>query len=327
MRVTYALVDGAAHAAAASELLNEAWRPPALDYTPEYMRWQLSFPGPWLAPAVMAFSGSTPAGFAAATPRRVCFRGTHYDAMVLSFVCVRPEYQAQGIASGLYEHLLARIAGLGCLVITYTASGSAGDRVLRRAYREAGFSMHPIGEYAVYAGMVKGGTPGVTPWRASVTEDPGTLRDRIDECARQDATLIHSDPSDAQLEHYMRDPRPRRFLTAVHESEGVISSAWAICSGMRGPNGRDTILSLDSVFAPRNRAGALPPLLDTAVEALCGTLTGPVVVAAPSLTGFSAAELRAAGIRKTASSFVGFVCAPFLPEGIEHADGTTLEVI
>ena len=322
MAVTYSLVDGAAHALAASEILNEAWRPPALDYTPEYMRWQLSFPGPWPVPAVMAFNGSAPAGFAAATPRRVRYGGTHYDAVVLSFVCVRPEYQGQGIARGLYERLLERIAVLGCLVITYTTPGSAGDRVLQHAYPEAGFTMHAIGEYAMHARVAKGAAQ-----RAFGAEDFGVLRSCIDECAKQDPALIHSDPSDAQLEHYMRDPRPRQLLIAVDESQGPTGAAWAIRSDMRGPNGRDTILALDSVFVPRNRPEALPPLFEMAGEVLHSNSAGPMVVAAPSLTGFSAADLRSAGIRKTASGFVGYVCAPGLPEGFDRADGTTLEVV
>ena len=325
MALTFSVVDGAEHAATASGILNDAWQPPAMHYTPEYMRWQMSFPGPWPAPAVLASDGNTAVGFAGATPRRVRFGGTQYDAVIVSFVCVLPEYQGQGVAGGLYRCLLNHIAGLNCLVVTYTTPDSAGDRVLRRAYAGAGFAMHPIGEYALYARMAT--PPAAGPWSVSAATDARVLSACVERCAREDAALIQSDPTDAQIEHYQQDPRPRHLLVAVNESTGVQAAGWGIRFQMRGPNGLDPVLAMDSLIVPRGEAGALSPLLDTAADLLRTTATGPVVVAAPSVAGFSAVDLRSAGMRQTASKFVGFVCAPELPESIRQAQGTTLEVI
>src|SRR5690349_12804883 len=71
MALSFALVDGAGLSAEASRLLEEAWNPPAVHYTPNYLRWQLSFPSASGLPCAAAFDGSELAGFAGATARRL----------------------------------------------------------------------------------------------------------------------------------------------------------------------------------------------------------------------------------------------------------------
>ena len=105
----YRLVEQAAGLAAdASALLQLAWKPPALHYSPEYLAWQLSFPGPWPSPAAAAFDGSTLMGFAASTHRRIRAGHRSLDASLVSFVAVHPDHRNQGITGKLYATLLGR---------------------------------------------------------------------------------------------------------------------------------------------------------------------------------------------------------------------------
>ncbi|MGH3183078.1 MAG: GNAT family N-acetyltransferase, partial [Streptosporangiaceae bacterium] len=137
MGITYELVDGTAFAPQASRVLEEAWSPPALCYTPEYLRWQLSFPGPLPLPAAAALAGNDPVGFAGATWRRLRCGSARWDVAVVSFVAVRPEWRKLGVAAGIYRRLLSALRETGAPIVTYAAGGSAGERLLLRAYAEA----------------------------------------------------------------------------------------------------------------------------------------------------------------------------------------------
>ena len=105
MAVSYSLVNGTEFATEASRILEEAWEPPTLRYTPGFLHWQLSFPSAVELPGVAAFEGTDPVGFAAATARRLRCGSAVFDMAIVSFVAVRPAWRGQGIASGLYRVL------------------------------------------------------------------------------------------------------------------------------------------------------------------------------------------------------------------------------
>ena len=71
MAVSFSLVNGAGFASEASRILEDAWEPPTLRYSPGYLGWQLTFPSEVELPAVAAAEGGEPVGFAAATARRL----------------------------------------------------------------------------------------------------------------------------------------------------------------------------------------------------------------------------------------------------------------
>jgi len=62
-------VDPIPFADSASALLRAAWKPPFIDYTPDYVRFQCGFPTPLPPIGIAAFDGEDPVGFVAATGR------------------------------------------------------------------------------------------------------------------------------------------------------------------------------------------------------------------------------------------------------------------
>src|SRR5215471_11502276 len=107
MAISIKLVPAGSFAAEASSILSEAWPPPSIRYTREYLEWQLAFPSAHEnLPAVAAFDGSTPIGFAAVTARRLRHGSRPFESGIVSFVAVRPMWRAQGIAGEIYQVLL-----------------------------------------------------------------------------------------------------------------------------------------------------------------------------------------------------------------------------
>ena len=320
MGVAVELVDGITFASEASRILEEAWLPPALSYTPEYLAWQFAFPSPIPCPAVAAFSGTEPAGFAGVTARRLRSGGQCWHSGIVSFVAVRPAWRGQGIAAALYAHLLAELRRNGMTVITFASADTPGERTLLRAYPEAGFRMHPLGAYPVY-GCLPRSAPAQSGWRAMPTTDTASLSSIVEACADADGSVIWNDPDPHQLEHYCRDPRPRRLIL-LERGDGLRGAAWAIQSAFRTARGADTVTTLESIWLPRTEAGALPVLFHAAAS--LWPSTAPAVVNAPSLAGFGSAALRAAGIRQTGARYLGFL-GTASPEGSVLAEYTNLD--
>jgi GNAT superfamily N-acetyltransferase len=329
MGIEYRPVEGACFAAEASALLQAAWKPPALNYSAEYLRWQLSFPGPFPAPAVAAFDGSKPVGFAASTYRQIQFHLAAADVVVVSFVAVDPGSRNQGIAAALYAHLLEAIRAKGALVITFGQSGSTGQRAIERAYLKAGFELHPFGSYPVYGCLVKPEAPtlGWTPC------SPGTEAEALDSalqsCARENSespgALVWSGPSDAQVRHYRTDPRERQLLVERDNTGAVTGAAWAVRQELVGPAGIGAIGSIDCAWIRRDAVSSLPGL--AAATARLWPERGSQTITAPSLLGFDPQAMRRLGIRQIAAGFAGYAASPNFPTPFSGAAGTNLEVV
>src|SRR3954449_13307415 len=85
MTIRVEAVD-AGFAPEASAILREAWsHQSAIDYTPEYLAWQFSFPGPLPPVAFAAFEGAEPIGFLGATVRHFRLGKLDVDAFCSSF--------------------------------------------------------------------------------------------------------------------------------------------------------------------------------------------------------------------------------------------------
>jgi hypothetical protein len=132
----------------------------------------------------------------------------------------------------------------------------------------------------------------------------------VEACAA-DRTLLWSDPSEAQLAHYLQDPRPRQLVAFPQ------GAAWSVRAAFRTARGLDTVTTMESLFLPRQAASL--PLATSAFD--------PGIVTAPNLFGFDPADLRRCGIRRTGATFHGYFCTadgfPLDPE----VQGTNLEVI
>jgi len=323
----YRLVDGADFASSASVILQRAWQPPGLFYSAEYLEWQLSFPGPFPVPAVAAFDGSKPVGFAASAHRRVRCGTAAIDAVIVSFVGVDPDFRSRGIAAGLYANLLAVIAKHAIPVLTYAQSGSAGARAIERAYPLAGFSLHPLGAFPVYGFLVRPETD-VQAWApAAAGQESAILRSLVDS-AVTGAGRILSDPSAAQLQHYLADPRGRRLLVQRNGAGHATGAAWAVPIEHTSANGSHSVITLDCVWLSTERVDALPGLAAAAARLWPDPSSRqPVVVQASSLAGFDPQTLRQAGFRQIATPFQGYGAVSSARHPVLKASGSNLEVV
>ncbi len=295
MNIEVRSVTGADFAGDGSQVLMAAWAPPSLRYSPQYVEWQLTFPGPCEAPAVAAFEGRQTVGFAASTHRRVFSGGHPLDLLVVTFVAVDPRVRGQGIAHRLYAALLSEIRRTGLPVITYGRSNSSGQRAIEQAYPLAGFSLSIFGEYAPYATIPRTATS--EGWSKSTLLPP----------IPQDGDFEYSAPTPEQFAHYFRDPRGRHLW--AHEGGGW---AWATEVEFVSPKGVETVTSLESITGVPIEA--LPGLAAAAGQ---GKL-----VHAPNLLGYTSQELRPLGFRQTTAAWIGY-CAG----RSTSARGINLEII
>jgi len=303
--IEFQLVSGPEFAPSAGAILTAAWPAPALHYTSEYLRWQMSFPGPVAAPAVAAFVDSTPAAYAGSTHRRLRHGPENIDVLLVSFVAVHPDFRNRGIAAGLYRTLLAAIAATRLPVITFAPAGSAGQKAIERAYPEAGFELRSLGSYPGFACAPRAAQEAhqKNQWIChESTSAPGESLVAVDACAA-DRNLFWSAPTDAQWRHYLQDPRPRRFLS-ISPDDGGPAAAWLVQTEYTIAQGVNSVAAIDCVWLDRSRPDLLPGLA-TAVARIS---PAAAVVNAPSLAGFDSKLLRHAGFRQVGPGFQGY-CA------------------
>ena len=303
MTIEFQLLPGAQFAPQASAILTAAWSAPALHYTPEYLHWQMSFPGPAEAPAVAAFVDSSPAGFAGSTHRRLRYGPEIVDVLLVSFVAVHPDFRNRGIAAGLYRTLLAAIAAARLPVITFAQAGSAGQKALERAYVNAGFELRSLGSYPAFACAPRAVQE--TQWtpQASTPALGESVARAVDACAA-DRSLLWSAPSDVQWLHYLEDPRPRSLLS-LQSRDGEAAAAWMVQTAYVSAQGVNSVATIDCAWLNRARPELLSGLA-SAVAGLSPAVT--TMVNAPSLAGFDPKLLRQAGFRQVGPGFQGY-CA------------------
>jgi GNAT superfamily N-acetyltransferase len=337
-RREYRLVEGAAFRRPASELLRSVWRPPALFYSAEYLEWQLSFPGPFPAPAVAAFDGLTLAGFAASMHRRVRYGSAAMDALVVSFVSVHPDFRNRGIAAHLYAHLLGAIGERGVPAITYAQAASAGERAIERSYPRAGFVLHSFGAFPVYGFLVRSETDAQAWVPATAGEELAILRSLINgvnggvDGGIAGEGRICSDPSEAQIAHYLRDPRGRHLLVERNGDGDAIGAAWVVQVEHTGANGTHSVITIDCVWLSRGQARVLPGLAAAAARLWSEPSSQPgwherMTVQASSLGGFDPQAARQVGFRQIATPFQGYVAVSSARHPLCEARGSNLEIV
>lgn len=304
--MTISSVDAVSGAQQASALLSAAWPVPALDYSPHYIAWQFGFPSSENPPlAVAALEGGAWIGFLGSTPRRICLQDCIADVSLVSFAAVHPDSRGRGVAAALYQELLGRLASRGAAVITFAQRATAGVRVIERAYPAAGYRLQAIGDYCVY-----GCIPRVAPTDWTMSQKHDIEFPPLGKAAPWACSL----PDQAQLLHYARDPRPRRWICV--ERQGQRAAAWAVETSYRGPAGLSHVQTLESVWCAAENASALPAL---AFHAGGGMVMAPNVL-------FWKPWLAKTGFRQTATVFQGYWA---VPPGMDWGpvEGTNLEVV
>jgi hypothetical protein len=296
------IVHGADFAADVSRILRAAWPVPSLNYSPEYIRWQLTFPGPCTAPAAIAFDGAAAVACAATLHRRL----GDIDVLLVSFVAVDPNYQNRGLAGELYRNLLTSIRETSLPIVTFARVGTPGQRAIERSYSAAGVDLQPFGSYVPYGIMVRPEPPAASDWVVAATED-AALRPSI---------AGRTAPTPAQRLHYLRDPRDRRLL--VHGD----ARAWAVRMEYTSFKGLDVVTTLEMIDADNPE---LLPGLAAAAARLWAPSDSTAMVHAPNLWGFDVEALRGVGFRRIGPPWVAY----FASSGGEQAPapGTNLEII
>jgi GNAT superfamily N-acetyltransferase len=321
-------VNGSEFAVQAASILQQAWTPPAVLYTPEYLRWQLSFPGTVQFPAVAAFDGSQPVGFAGITARRFRLGSIQWDSGILSFVAVLPTFRGKSVAAQLYHKLLSVVRDRGVPVLIFVQRDSSAERTFKRAVSSAQCHLRQAGHYQVYGYLPRPGSlvdGNCYAARAVEAEIIGTLSSAVNHCAT-DRSTIWSDPSAAQIQHYSRDPRPRE-LAVLRSRDGTLAgAAWIVQAEFVYSKCVQLVATVESVFLPWDRPEALVEILRLAnAEFMAGEQQ---LVTASNVAGFDPSSLRMVGVRMIpAIPFCGYLCAASIPDCLSDAKCTNVEIV
>ena len=315
-------VDPADVAETAERILGESWEPPCLNYSADYLRWQLNFPGPSPSRAVVALDGGEPAGFAALTPRRLRFRRQRLDAFILSFVAVRPAWRGQGVGSLLYTALLDGAKTDGVPIVAFAEPESAGRALLLKSFEANHFLRKGLGTFRAHAGLSRPG-PSTSLIRCSMVEDLAGLSAALDRC--DDSRTLLSDPTLDQWEHYRKDPRGRALVEVWDPDGEPAGSAMIVMAEVITAQGFTRTPLIDSIWTPHPSPEALKAIVQFAGG--CSGQGGPQTITLPNVGTLDEFALRAAGLRAIPSRFEGFLFLPDPRSPVDEADSTNIEIV
>ncbi|HZW29648.1 MAG TPA: hypothetical protein VFF52_03020 [Isosphaeraceae bacterium] len=315
------IVEPAAFAEPASRILQDAFQPPCLRYTPDYLRWLFRFPNGLESIGVAAFDGAEPVGFFAVMPRWMRSGDRRLAVSLMSSLAVRPG-RGGPLALALYSRLLELLRELGRPVVSYVRPGTVAERLLLWNFARAGLQARPLGSYRTYGALNAAG-PADPPARVEEGDEDAFL-EVVRSC--RDERMLWRDPDRDQLRHYGADPRGCVLAVIRDASGGLIGAATVVLARVVLPQGDELIPMINSVHLPRPTAEALQALIQFARRRWDGQATAPVVTA-PNLIGIDPAVLRAAGLRATPSAFQGYVFDPIADSLPAALMGTNLEVV
>jgi hypothetical protein len=288
LRLQIRRVDPISFAAEASEILKCAWRPPCIDYTPEYLRFQCGFPTRLDPVALAAYQGDEALGFVAATGRNSNI-GDIYHSSFLSF---RPG-SLSSLPLVLLRSEIKTIQKSGRPVLLFAEVGSIGQSLLK-CIESIGMKQVSLGEYRIHAAVPKSAALSMRVKQVPMAE---WARDAQ---RMSDDSLLSPVFDSANLQHFVKDPGGRKFLS-------VIAGGKVIAVAMQGytptvtATGNSQIPALHYVRLGEQRAEALMALLEFAKDA-----SNPVVTV-PNVAGISQNIARAAGLRATGSAFAAYL--------------------
>lgn len=311
-------VDPVASAESAAAVLTRAWPPPALRYTADYLRWQFTFPGDGaIRPVAVAASGQGGfLAFAGATPRRIRLGPETLWAQLVSFVAVDPDRQGQGLASRLYDVLLAQVAAQGAgAVVTFAVDASAGLAALRSAYRRHGWAETDLGPIDALGVVLPGGGKGLREGEGN----PSAV-------APAGQVLVDNAPDAATLAHYFRDPRGAQWIDLGQAPDGARRGAVITAAERTSARGIEPFGCVTNLFGgPWSDAEAK----QLAAEVGRRAPAGATVATIPNPATIGPEVARAARMRTLPGRYRGFLYrlagapASAVPAGLS----TTVELV
>jgi GNAT superfamily N-acetyltransferase len=307
----------------AAAILNEAWPPPALAYTPAGLSWQFSFPGREPPLGVMAFADKEPVGFAATTPRRVRLETEAHDVHVVSFVSVRPNWQSCGLGARLYAELLSVLREKAIEAVTFAFEGSPGERSIARAYPAAGLHLRPLARHHVYAYRHRGAGPdGLVTTMEPLAEGVRVLADLA--ASGPASSVLWSSPDPEEAQQHERDPRPHALLLVRSPEGEVRGGATAVRNEIVTHQGREQVAALETVFLRGPEPNVLRALLEGG--ATLWRNSEPATVTTSSLSALASGLVQAVGLRRLPATFRAFVAARDITSPLLRATATNLAV-
>jgi GNAT superfamily N-acetyltransferase len=258
-------------------------------------------------------------GFAGATPRRLRLNGMSDYAYLVSFVAVRPDCRGQGLAARLYAALLAEIQQAERPVITFAAEGTAGERALRQAYPASGWTLSSLGPCTVHGGLPRTASGEVAAVIAPTLESVAALA----ESQAGDGVLWNS-PDAVGVAHYAAGPGRRTVRVGAADGTSTVAGIVAGAEFVTA-RGIESSPVVETAFVPfQPEIAGISTLVSEAAALVPGG--GPVLIY--NLQGVEASQLRAAGLRRTASPFRVYLAAPSRSNHpFLRAKATSLEIV
>lgn len=314
------VVDAREYASVASTVLQAAWNPPCLHYSPQYLAWQFSFPRETKATGAIAFVADRPSGCIATTSRWLRYEKTQFLASILSFAAVDPVARGKGLGSRLYHAFLDALPR-DVPVIAFTEPGTVGERLLISSTARADYRHCFLRECRAvgYLNRSTSLVPGDAIVRENATFDEFAAATE----AAIDGTTVWTHFTPEQWQQYRRDPRGRAMLT-IHDSSGTpLGTATIVFTEVITAQGLQNITMLESVALNKPTGDAVAAVFRFAAAR---TQPGSTVIAS-NLSYIEHQIIKAAGSRALPSSFNAHLFIKGNRHMVERASSTNLEVI
>ncbi len=297
-------VDLEEFAPTASEILRSAWKPPCLDYSQEYLRWQFGFPSDLKPVALAGYHAGRPTGFVAATGRNTN-AGPLYMSSFMSLLPGTPS----SFAIGIIRHQSRVLRDSGLPTVVFAQTGSLGERLLEVG-ETVGLKRFPLGQYRIH-----GAVPRIQPADVAAVPVSSSRWFHVSDSLSDDNLLSLSFDDDT-LRHLEADPFGREFLI-VEKDKLVVGSAMLSKTRSISATGIRTVPTLHCIRLRNGDPDALSALLYYA-------RSQGQFVNVPNVSHIPVETRKAAGLRATPSDFVAYI----LTAGAKPAFwGTDFEIV
>ena len=302
---------------AAGALMRATWPPPSLDYSPELLQWQLTFPGDVQPLAVTGWIGERCVAFAGATPRSVCTDGWEGRVLLKSFMTVAADLKGQGIGRRLRTLIVREAGASGDPILRFGEASQASGRALVEDYTNAGMHVRMLGACSAAATVAKGGAP-APPLSASEFALLWSQHPRVG--------VINPLPQEGESAHYARDPRQRVVLGVRDADDRLVAGAMVVRAAIAGRRGVEPSVQFEQLAVTSEAEGSDVARL-ASDAAHWGYAAGSGVVTIPNIGDTPWPLLAAAGFRKLAPRYSVWGASRDPSHPILEATATNIEIV
>lgn len=278
--------------AVASGLMRIVWPRPSLDYSPEFLHWQMTFPSELPARYVIGMQGSRCVAFAGATPRKMHSGERSATVFAKSFVTVARDLQGRGIGREVRRRVLASLEADACPVVRFGEHLPPGSRVLEEDYGLSGMDISRMGD--CFGGATQSDGSAI-PRFLTPTEFSEVASEHVS------GTALRVDNDEATLKHYLTDPRGRVLLGVPAPDGKVCVAAMAVAARVVTHSGTTTSVQLEQLVT--TSAATPKEVKGLAQAAAQWGYRGPGIVSVLNLGSCSWGLFARAGFRRLPSRY------------------------